>query len=168
MEMRVERFGNKRVRFVEYNGEWWAVLKDICDALKLRSKDVSQRLSSDTMERINVEAFEDGLNGPRSRGNQIARPMIVVNEYGIYESLFASRKLEARKFRQWSASVMKKLRQKVGLEGYQVLQMTHKDIQDQIDWILDSLYYDPEKDMVMQSVTVQGGDAEQVPFVKPE
>ena len=31
MEMRVERFGNKRVRFVEYNGEWWAVLKDICD-----------------------------------------------------------------------------------------------------------------------------------------
>ena len=46
--------------------------------------------------------------------------------------------------------------------------MTHKDIQDQIDWMLDSLYWDPEKKCIMQSVTVQGGDVEQVVFVKED
>lgn len=33
------------------------------------------------------------------------RPMLAVNEIGIYEALFASRRLEARKFRIWTASV---------------------------------------------------------------
>lgn len=90
--------------------------------------------------------------------------MIAVNEYGIYEALFASRKLEARKFRRWTASVMQKLRRRVGLEGYQVMRMTEPDIQDEIDHILDTLFWDDEKKCVMQSITVQGGDVEQVPF----
>ena len=61
---------------------------------------------------------------------------------------------------------MRKLRSKVGLEGYEVMRMTEPDIQEKIDWILDSLYYDPEKDCIMQSVTVMGGDVEQIPFVR--
>lgn len=90
--------------------------------------------------------------------------MLAVNEMGIYEALFASRRLEARKFRRWSAGVMQKLRSKVGLEQYEVMKMTDPDIQDEIDFILDSLYWDDEKKCVMQSVTVQGGDVEQVVF----
>lgn len=162
--MKVERFGKHRVRFIEYNGEWWAVLKDICDALGLRSKDVSQRLNPDMMERISVDVSKDGSNDIRSRGENKTRQMLVVNEYGIYEALYASRKLEARKFRQWSATVMKKLRQQVGLEGYEVLKMTNKDIQEDIDHILDTLFYDPETGKLMQSITIQGGDVDQVPF----
>lgn len=167
MEMRIERFGNKKVRFIEYDGEWWAVLKDICDALNLQVGKVSQRLNPDMMERIRIDVSDMRSRNVTSRARK-TQDMLVVNEYGIYEALYASRKLEARKFRQWSATVMKKLRQSVGLEGYQVLQMTHKEIQDQIDWILDSLYWDPEKKCIMQSVTVQGGDVEQVVFVKED
>lgn len=74
-------------------------------------------------------------------------------------------RLEARKFRRWSASVMQKLRTRVGLEGYEVMRMTESEIQDDIDHILDTLFWDEEKKMVMQSVTVQGGDVEQVPFI---
>lgn len=168
MEMKIERFGNKKVRFVEYDGEWWAVLKDIADALNLRTDKIAERLNPDMMERLPIEISNHPSKGVRSRGDNKTRQMIVVNEYGIYEALYASRKLEARKFRRWSATVMKKLRQSVGLEGYQVLQMTHKDVQDQIDWILDSLYWDPEKKCIMQSVTIQGGDVEQVVFVKED
>ena len=167
MEMRIERFGNKKVRFVEHDGEWWAVLKDICDALNLQVGKVSQRLNPDMMERIRIDVSDMRSRNVTSRARK-TQDMLVVNEYGIYEALYASRKLEARKFRQWSATVMKKLRQSVGLEGYQVLQMTHKEIQDQIDWILDSLYWDPEKKCIMQSVTVHGGDVEQVVFVKED
>ena len=90
--------------------------------------------------------------------------MLAVNELGIYEALFASRKLEARKFRMWAGTVMQKLRTNVGLAGYEVMRMTEPEIQDQIDHILDTLFWDDEKKMLMCSVTVQGGDVEQVPF----
>lgn len=165
-EMRIENWCGYDIRFIEYDGEWWAVLKDIADALGLRSKDISQRLNPDMMERLSIDAFQDGSNGlkSRGRGQQLTRQMIVINEYGIYEALFASRKLEARKFRQWSASIIKKLRKHVGLEGYEVMKMTEKDIQDQVDWLLDSIYVDFYTGKIMQSVTVMGGDVEQIPF----
>ena len=173
--MRTESWCGHDIRFVELNGEWYAILKDICDALRLRSKDISQRLDSDMIERVPVEGerirptkykenYEDGSNDVVNSKNTFW--MLAVNELGIYEALFASRKLEARKFRRWSASVMKKLRQNVGLQGYEVMKMTDKDIQDEIDWILDSLYWDDEKKCVMQSYTVQGGDVEQRVYCK--
>ena len=59
---------------------------------------------------------------------------------------------------------MKKFRKNVGLQGYEVMRMTEPEIQEQIDWVLDSLYWDEEKKCVMQSVTDQGGDVEQIPF----
>lgn len=171
--MKVENWCGHDIRFVEKDGEWWAILKDICDALKLRSKDVSQRLDPNMMERVPVEGernrpikykenYEDGSNDIINSKNTFW--MLAVNEIGIYEALFASRKLEARKFRMWSATVMQRLRRSVGLEGYQVMQMTDPDIQDQIDHILDTLYWDEKTGVLMQSVTVAGGDVEQVPF----
>ena len=162
--MRTESWCGYDIRFVEVNGEWYAILKDICDALRLRSKDISQRLDPDMMERVCVETSEDGSNDIRSRGENKTRWMIAVNELGIYEALFASRRLEARKFRRWSASVMQKLRSKVGLEQYEVMKMTDPEIQDNIDNILDTLFWDEETGRLMQSVTVQGGDVEQIPF----
>ena len=90
--------------------------------------------------------------------------MLAINELGIYEALFASRRLEARKFRRWSATVMKKLRSQVGLEGYEVMRMTDPEIQEDINHILDTLYWDEETGKLMQSITVQGGDVDQVPF----
>ena len=166
MKMRTESWCGYDIRFVEVNGEWMAILKDICDALQLRSKKVSERLDPDMMERVKIDVSEDPSKGLRSRGENKTRWMLAVNEVGIYEALFASRRLEARKFRCWSANVMKKLRSSVGLEQYEVMKMTDPDIQEQIDWFLDSLYWDEEKQMVMQSVTVQGGDVDQIPFCK--
>ena len=90
--------------------------------------------------------------------------MLAVNEIGIYEALFSSKRLEARKLRRWTATVLKKLRAHVGLEGYEVMRMTEKAVQDDIDHFLDTLFYDEETDQLMKSVTVPGGDVEQVPF----
>ena len=182
--MKVENWCGHDIRFVEINGEWWAILKDICDALRLRSKDVAQRINPDMLERVLVETSKDGLNDVRYEhrsinsidrnmigkdigrhpGENKTRWMLAVNEIGIYEALFASRRLEARKFRLWAGSVMQRLRKHVGLEGYEVMRMTEPDIQDEIDHILDTLFYDEETGMLMQSVTIQGGDVDQVPF----
>ena len=161
--MRTESWCGHDIRFIEIDGEWWAILKDICDALDLRTDKVADRLDPNMLERVRVEVCDHPSKVVRSRARK-TQDMLAVNEIGIYEALFASRKLEARKFRRWSATVMQKLRSKVGLEQYEVMKMTDPEIQDDIDFILDTLYWDDEKKCVMQSITVQGGDVEQVVF----
>lgn len=161
--MRTENWCGHEIRFIEINGEWWAILKDICDALELRTAKVSERLDPNMIYKIDVDVSDNLSKDVTSRARK-TQNMIVVNELGIYEALFASRKPEARKFRRWTTTVLQKLRRRVGLEGYQVMRMTDEDIQEDIDHILDTLYWDEEKQMVMQSVTVQGGDVDQIPF----
>ena len=162
--MKIENWCGYDIRFVEINGEWWAILKDICDALNLKTFKIAQRLNPDMLTRVTVKVSDIPSKYNRSRGDNITRSMLAVNELGIYEALFASRKLEARKFRMWAGTVMQKLRKNVGLEQYEVMRMTEPEIQDEIDDILDTLFYDEETGKFMQSVTVQGGDVEQVPF----
>ena len=158
-ETKIENWCGYNIRFVLINGEWWAILKDICDALNLQVGKVSQRLDPDMLERVEV-----GVEVPSKHVHSQTFWMLAVNEIGIYEALFASRRLEARKFRRWSATVLQKLRSQVGLEQYEVMRMADADIQDDIDHILDTLFYDDETGKLMQSVTVQGGDVEQVVF----
>ena len=157
--MRTETWCNNEIRFVEVDGEWWAILKDICDALKLQVGKVSQRLDPDMLQRVEVK-----VEVPSKHVDSQTFWMLAVNEIGIYEALYSSRKLEARKFRRWSAEVMKKLRTNVGLEGYEVMKMTNKEVQDKIDDILDTIFYDPDTGVLMQSVTTLGGDVDQVAF----
>lgn len=182
--MRVENWCGYDIRFVEIDGEWWAILKDICDALNLKTFKIAQRLEPGMLERVKVDTSDIpsrniryehrpvksvdknmiGKDIGRQPGDNKTRWMLAVNELGIYEALFASRRLEARKFRAWAGTVMQKLRSTVGLQQYEVMRMTEPEIQDDIDHILDTLYWDEEKKCVMQSITVQGGDVEQVPF----
>ena len=162
-DIRVESWCGYDIRFVDVNGEWYAILKDICDALGLKTFKVSQRLSPDMLIRVRVDVCDIPSRDARSRARK-TQDMIAVNEIGIYEALFASRKLEARKFRLWSATVLQKLRSQVGLEQYEVMRMTEPDIQYEIDHMLDNLFYDEETGTLMESVTVEGGDVIQVPF----
>lgn len=53
----------------------------------------------------------------------------------------------------------------VGLEVYEVMKMTDPQVQKKIDCLLDDIFYDESTGKVMRSVTVPGGDVEQVPFV---
>lgn len=162
--MRTENWMGYEIRFIEQDGEWWAILKDICDALALRTDKVAQRLDSDMLTRILVDVSDHPLKVDRSKGENKTRWMLAVNEIGIYEALYSSKKLEARKFRRWSASVMQKLRKHVSLEGYEVMRMTDPDIQEEIDHFLDDIFYDEETGQLMVSRTVQGGDVVQEPF----
>lgn len=162
-KMRVENWCGFNIRFIELNGEWWAILKDICDALNLRTAKVAERLDPNMLERVRIDVSDRPLKDVTSKARK-TQDMLAVNEIGIYEALFASRRLEARKFRMWTGTVLQKLRKNVGLEGYEVMRMTEPEIQDDIDHILDTLYWDEEKKCVMQSITVQGGDVDQIPF----
>lgn len=162
MNMKIENWQGHKIRFVEEHGEWWAVLGDICNALQLRTNDVAKRLDTDMMIRMAVGKSNTDSTGVRSRGNNKTRWMIGVNELGIYEALFASRRLEARQLRRWTATVLQRLRRHVGLEGYEVMRMTETEVQEDIDHFLDTIFYDETTGKVMRSVTVAGGDVDQI------
>ncbi len=55
--------------------------------------------------------------------------MFIVNEFGIYESIFESRKPEAKAFKRWVFDLIKTLRAESGLEGFQVFRMLDKEHQ---------------------------------------
>lgn len=55
--------------------------------------------------------------------------MLIVNEYGIYETVFESRKKEAKDFKRWVFEMLKQLRQTTGLEGFQIFRMLDKEHQ---------------------------------------
>lgn len=158
--MKIENWCGHDIRFIEKDGEWWAILKDICNALELRTDKVASRLDPDMMIRIKVEVSDNPSKGVRSRGENETRWMLAINEIGIYEALYASRRLEARKFRRWSARVMQKLRHAIGLESHEAMRMADPDVQEQIDHFLDDLFYDERTGKIMISYTVQGGDVE--------
>ena len=97
MEMKIEKWAGHDIRFVEVNGEWRAVLKDICDALDLKTFKISQRLDPRMLERVPIDMSVIPNKYNRSPGENRTRSMLVVSEEGIYEALYSSRKLEARK-----------------------------------------------------------------------
>lgn len=114
--MKTENWNGYLIRFVEKDGEWWAVLKDVCDALGLKTYDVSRRIR-DMVSTHNLET---------AGGKQ---QMLIVNEFGIYDTVFQSRKPEAKEFRYWVYEMLKQLRQATGLEGFQIFRMLDKEHQ---------------------------------------
>lgn len=79
-----------KVRVVEQGGEPWFVGKDVCDALELgNSRQALTRLEND--EKADV-ILNDGSQN---------RKMNIVNEYGLYNLVLASRKPEAKAFKRW-------------------------------------------------------------------
>ncbi|QKG78517.1 hypothetical protein FMV2238Y02_05350 [Streptococcus canis] len=118
--MRTETWNGYTIRFVEHQGEWWAVLADIAKALDLKPKFIKQRLGDEVVSNNHVA---DSL------GRQ--QEMLTVNEFGIYETIFSSRKKEAKTFKLWVFETIKQLRQSTGLEGFQVFRMFDKEHQKQ-------------------------------------
>ena len=67
--MRTENWYGHEIRFVEINGEWYAILKDICDALKLRTDKIASRLHPEMLERIKIGVSNNPLRVVRSNNN---------------------------------------------------------------------------------------------------
>ena len=119
--IKIEKWCNHDIRFVEINGEWWAVLKDVCNALGLKTKYVKERLEDEV---VSNDHISDGL------GRQ--QEMLIVNEYGIYDTVFQSRKKEAKDFRKWVYKMLSELRKASGYEGFEIFRMLDKEHQKEM------------------------------------
>lgn len=116
-QLKTEVWNGYEIRFVEKEGEWWAVLADVTGALDLNAKEVRRRLEKDVVSKHPLKT---------AGGTQ---EMLIVNEYGIYETVFESRKKEAKEFKRWVFKMLKTLRESTGLEGFQVFRMLDKEHQ---------------------------------------
>ena len=116
--IRTELWDGHEIRFVEKEpGEWWAVLKDITDALELKTWKMVQRLEKDLLSKYAL---------PTKGGIQ---EMLIVSPFGIYDVIFSSRKPEAKEFKKWVYGVIEELRKASGLEGFQIFRMLDKEHQ---------------------------------------
>ena len=120
--MKIENWNGHRIRFIEIKGEWFAVLKDVCDALGLRSKK--------TVERLEDEALKRGVTVEDISGRM--QEMILIDEFGIYDTIFRSNKPEAKDFKRWVYGMLKDLRESTGLKGFEVFRMLDKEHQKEM------------------------------------
>lgn len=117
--MKTEIWNGHTIRFIEVNSEWWAVARDVTEALGYSNhNDAIKKLKKDGV------AISDLIDN-------MGRTQIVnvINEINIYNLVFKSRKPEAEAFKQWIFEIIKDLRHNNGLEGFQVFRMLDKQHQ---------------------------------------
>lgn len=123
--MKTEIWNGYPIRFIEKDGEWWAVAKDVAEALGY---------ANPSMAVINHCKGVSKLDIPSKGGKQQTS---IISEIDIYNLVFEAAKQSrskkvkeaAEEFKTWTFSVLKELRQSAGLEGFQIFRMLDKDHQ---------------------------------------
>ena len=119
--MNTQNWNGNEIRFVEVDGEWWAVAKDIANALGLTQ--VTRAINTLPKDGVTTSKVIDNMNREQN--------VNIINEKNIYRLVFKSRKKEAESFQDWVFEVIKKLRKSTGLEGFEVFRMLDKEHQKQ-------------------------------------
>lgn len=123
-----------------------------------RATDIAKMIEyseGNTWKLLELCEEDEKLNLPVVVAGQ-KRNVSFVNEEGLYNILEQSRKPIARKFRKVLNKQLVRMRNE-----------HNRNITEQFDeWnaMLDDLYWDEETQTLMQSITVAGGDVDQIPF----
>lgn len=142
--IKVEQWLNNEIRFVEVNGEWQAVAKDVTDALDIK-------LSGHTFAKMRDD-YKGRYEIPTPGGKQ---EVLTLTEKGMYRFIMRSNKPEAEDFQDWVFDIIKSLRESVGLEQYEVFRMMDKQIQKEASRFLQDNIEDaePKHHMKAQAIT---------------
>ncbi|WP_303977228.1 BRO family protein [Streptococcus danieliae] len=134
--MKTEQWNGYPIRFVDHEGEWWAVAKDITDALGLKNSRKALK---------NIKGVSKGY----TLTNGGTQKVLIIDEKSIYRLVFKSRKKEAEQFQDWVFEVIKNLRQSTGLEGFEVFRMLDKEHQKQaMKRLSDGLEHAQQVDLI--------------------
>ncbi len=136
-------------------------LLDVYDSLDepiFRATDIANMIDyseGNTWKLLELCEADEKLNLPLVVAGQ-RRNVSFVTETGLYNILSQSRKPIARKWRRIIHDELIKLRKS---RDYNIVEQF-----EEWDHELDNIYFDEETGMLMQSVTVAGGDVEQIPY----
>ncbi|MFF0674631.1 Bro-N domain-containing protein [Staphylococcus xylosus] len=122
-------FGNEEIRFIEKDGEHWAVASDVAKVLGYSVTTNMNRM---------IDEDDKGVHIVSTLGGQ--QKTTILSEFGIYEAILNSRRDEAKEFKKWVKQVIKELRQTSGLKGYEVFRMLDKQKQKEAMSIIQNAY----------------------------
>ena len=151
----------KIVGAIEFDGSKLDVYSSL-DEPVFRAADIANMIGyseGNTYKLLELCENDEKLKLPLVVAGQ-TRQVSFVTELGLYSILAQSRKLIARKWRRVVHAQLVQMRKEKG--------MTVVDQFDEWDDLLDTIYYDEETGMLMQSITVAGGDVEQIPYVEED
>lgn len=117
-------FNDKEIRFIEKDGEYWAVAGDVAKVLGYSLTPHMLRMID--KEDVTTHIVDSTSNSKFARKTQKVN---IISEYGIYEAIWNSRRAEAQEFKKWVKQVIKELRQSTGLKGYEAFRMLDKEKQ---------------------------------------
>lgn len=144
--VKIENWNGHKIRFVEHEGEWWAVANDISTALDYSSTGAMNKIITKKNKTIinpktlgNAGLFQLGIT------QEDVKRMSLISELGIYQAIFGSQKPEAKEFQDWVYNMLKELRKATGLEGFQVFRMLDKEHQREAMATLQQALGNPPK-----------------------
>lgn len=146
---------------IEFDGKTLNVYQSL-DEPVFRASDIATMIGyseGNTYKLLELCEKDEKLKLPVVVAGQ-TRQVSFVTELGLYNILAQSRKLIARKWRRVVHAELVRMRKDKG--------MTVVDQFDEWDDMLDTIYWDEDAQMLMQSVTVQGGDVEQIPYIEED
>lgn len=141
------KFGNYLIDVYDSLDEPLFKAKDVADILEYSSGNVYRM--TDNCEEDEVLKLQMVVAGQR-------RHVIFLTEHGLYNVLSQSRKPIARGWRRIIHDELINLRKSRNMDVLEQFK--------EWDHALDDIYFDDETGIMMQSVTVQGGDVIQVPY----
>ena len=137
--MKVEVWNEHEVRFVEQDGQWWAVAADVCAVLGHTNTSVALAMVDDD-ERCLMPKKSLGI---RDKGQQ---DISLVSETGLYVLIIRSNLPEAKVFRKWVCEIIKKIREEVlGLKAYEAFRLMDKEHQKEAMRRLSESLHEPVK-----------------------
>ncbi|MBI5973414.1 BRO-N domain-containing protein [Staphylococcus caledonicus] len=111
-------FKGNEIRFIDKDGEHWAIASDVATILGFRDSYSAIRV---------LPTHVKDTHKVRTLGGE--QNMSVINEKGIYRLVMRSNKAEAEEFQDWICDLLVELRRATGLEGYQAFRMLDKEKQ---------------------------------------
>jgi prophage antirepressor-like protein len=128
-------FHDKEIRFIEKDGEYWAIASDVAKVLGFRD--------ANTAVRVLPEHVRGTLKVRTTSEKKKARKYqdyTIINEKGIYRLVMRSNKPEALDFQDWICDVLVELRKATGLKGYEAFRMLDKQKQKEAMAIIQKAY----------------------------
>lgn len=98
-------FEGQQLRIIEQNNEPWFVAKDVCNILDI--KNITQTINGqERFDKDGNKYISGGLDDDEKATYTVPtqfgeKEMNVVNEFGLYQLVFKSRKPEAKRFKRW-------------------------------------------------------------------
>ena len=124
-DLQIFDFEGNEVRVLKKGDELWWVLKDVCDVLGL---------TNHRMVAARLEDYEKGVSLIDTLGG--LQQMVVINEFGLYDTIFLSRKPKAKRFKKWVISEVLPSIRKTG--SYSLQQLSPLEImRNMLDTMID-------------------------------